>query len=391
MSVISYTLHKCTKCMHCLRICPTEAITIQNERAIISPKKCINCGQCMDACTNLGLQAKGSTIIDKDNYEKSVLLVPTSIYSDCSSLKEVETLNAALDQLGFDEVISLGEYEAAVYAATSDYMKYNDSRLLISSFCPVINRLIELKYPMLLSNILPFDYPAEIAARAIRAKHSDTDKLGIFLFCECPSKLTLAKYPYGKQSAIDHALSIVDLFPQINHVRNDERKPMVLYDEAIKSVVSGLNMQVNNQMLAVDGLDKIKKVLELAEFGLLKEVKYLSLSACSNGCIGGKFIWGNPFNGKVNMTRLLKVAEPMMKKFKIADLYGEETNSNIESMPNIFAQLAKFKSVNEQLEVLPGFDCGACGFPSCRTMAEEIVDGRKTLHDCKILGKRDDV
>ena len=70
MSVISYTLHKCTKYMHCLRICPTEAITIQNERAIISPKKCINCGQCMDACTNLGLQAKGSTIIDKDNYEK---------------------------------------------------------------------------------------------------------------------------------------------------------------------------------------------------------------------------------------------------------------------------------------------------------------------------------
>lgn len=166
---------------------------------------------------------------------------------------------------------------------------------------------------------------------------------------------------------------------------------MVLYEEAIKSVVSGLNMQVNNQMLAVDGLDKIKKVLELAEFGLLKEVKYLSLSACSNGCIGGKFIWGNPFNGKVNMTRLLQEAEPMLKKFKIADLYGEETNSNIESMPNIFAQLAKFKSVNEQLEVLPGFDCGACGFPSCRTMAEEIVDGRKTLHDCKILGKRDDV
>ncbi len=388
MSVISYTLQKCTKCLRCLRTCPSEAITIQNERVCIADKKCINCAHCMEACTSQGLQAKGSTLVDKENYGTTILLVPTSIYSDCSSIKEAETLNAALDKLGFDKVVSLGECEAAVYQSVSDYMQQSDGRLLISSFCPVINRLIELKYPMLLNNILPFDTPAEIMGRKLR--NEGYAQAGIFLLCECPSKLTLARYPYGHESTIDHALSIVDLFPQINRLRSEERRSEVLYEEAIKSVVSGLNMKINNQMLAVDGLEKIKKVLELAEFGLLKEVKYLSLSACSNGCIGGKFIWGNPFNGKVNMTRLLDDAKPLNKKYKIADLYSEEVNAKIEAMPNIFAQLAKFKAVNEQLDALPGFDCGACGFPSCRIMAEEIVEGKKTVRDCKILGKQEE-
>jgi Na+-translocating ferredoxin:NAD+ oxidoreductase RNF subunit RnfB len=37
------------------------------------------------------------------------------------------------------------------------------------------------------------------------------------------------------------------------------------------------------------------------------------------------------------------------------------------------------------LEKLPGYDCGACGYPSCRVMAEEIVAGNSTLADCRII------
>lgn len=391
MSVISYTLHKCTKCMRCLRTCPTEAITIQEGRAIISPKKCINCGLCMSSCKNLGLQAKGSTLVDKDNYDYSVILVPTSIYSDCTSMSEVETLQAAISKLGFDEVVNLSEFEGAVYDKAKKYIEKDSSKLFISSFCPVVNQLIEKKYPMLLPNLIPFDYPAEICAKDVRNKYKNEDKtIGIFLLCECPSKLSLAKYPYGRShSSIDHALSIVDVFPQINHLRGDEKIQVELCGDGIKASVSGLEVQIDNKIIFIDGLDKIQKVLELAEFGLLKDIRLLSLSACVNGCIGGKFIWGNSFNGKINMHELLKSAKLPNKELSLCELYSEETAEHIEASPNIFLQLRKFKAVNEKLDELPGFDCGACGFPSCRTMAEEIVEGNKSLKDCKILGKRE--
>ena len=72
MRVVSYTLLKCLKCMRCLKTCPTEAITIKNERVQISASKCINCGECITACTSSGLTAKGSTLVDIANYPKTV-------------------------------------------------------------------------------------------------------------------------------------------------------------------------------------------------------------------------------------------------------------------------------------------------------------------------------
>jgi Na+-translocating ferredoxin:NAD+ oxidoreductase RNF subunit RnfB len=33
-------------------------------------------------------------------------------------------------------------------------------------------------------------------------------------------------------------------------------------------------------------------------------------------------------------------------------------------------------------EELPGLDCGACGAPSCRALAEDIVMGNAVLTDC---------
>lgn len=305
MTVVTYTLHECVKCMNCLQKCPVEAIHIRNERVHIVKNKCINCGKCIEACRHAGLTAKGSTLVDLQHYKKKVCLIPSAIYADCVSEQEARKLNAAILKLGFDEIVSLASYEGAVYEHVNDVI--DNQKCLISSFCPVINQLIATRYPMLLDNQVQFDYPAVIAAKQIRKENKEA---GIFLLCECPSKLALGKYPYGNtKSEIDHCLSIVDVFPQINANRSLDEVPVHLTTSGIKSAATGLGQRFDAQILSVNGIDKVKKALELAEFGLLKEVRYLSLSACFNGCIGGQFLWGNPFNGRINMHELLKVAE----------------------------------------------------------------------------------
>lgn len=385
MRVVSYTLHQCIKCMHCLRNCPTEAITIRNERVNISAEKCINCGKCISVCQHAGLTAKGSTLVDKENYERSVCLVPTSIYGDCSSLAEVEKLNAALENLGFDELVFLGEYEGNVYTRINEVLE-KENHLVISTFCPVINRLIETQYPMLMESQVDFELPAILAAKDIRKKYADQN-CGIFLLCECPSKLALAKYPYGGNSEIDHALSIVDYFPMINSFRNENRSPAALCAEGIKLVATGLGSRFDSQILSVNGLDKVIKALELAEFGLLKEVKYLSLSACYNGCIGGQFLWGNSFNGRINMHELLKEAKPLRHEFALADMVRTKETYDERKKSSMSDRMKRFKAINEAFDYLPGYDCGACGFPSCRAMAEAIADGHQKVSDCRILRK----
>ena len=42
---------KCTGCLACLKVCPSEAITGElKEVHIIDPSKCIKCGACFEAC-----------------------------------------------------------------------------------------------------------------------------------------------------------------------------------------------------------------------------------------------------------------------------------------------------------------------------------------------------
>jgi ArsR family metal-binding transcriptional regulator len=40
------------------------------------------------------------------------------------------------------------------------------------------------------------------------------------------------------------------------------------------------------------------------------------------------------------------------------------------------------EEIEATLEELPDLDCGACGCPSCRAMAEDVVTGETQIYDC---------
>lgn len=384
-SVISYTLHKCVKCMKCLKSCPTEAITIEKERVKINNNRCINCGKCITACYNQGLQAKGSTLVDIQNYDYTVCLVPSALISDYKTIEEVEELFYAIKQLGFDEVVDITDIEGQVVYEANLLAELEKDKSLITSFCPVINKLIEVKYPMLLNSIIAIDYPSEIAARQIRSKYHNKGKVGIFNCCECVAKLDLAKYPYGHyEYAVDHALAIVDIFPTIRANMKKERIPVVLCKEGLQSCNPAMMLQKQNNLIA-DGFDKVCNILEHAEFGLLNEFDLLTLFPCFNGCLGGSLLWGNSYLTKNNIHQLCKIKEKPISQLPFEVIYGESTIDHVKDIRSVQEKIAFFSKVNEQLEHLPGYDCGACGFPSCRIMAEEIALGKKDKYHCKIL------
>jgi NAD-dependent dihydropyrimidine dehydrogenase PreA subunit len=45
----------CTACNSCVEVCPTEAITIPEEFAVINEEDCIDCNACADACTSAAI------------------------------------------------------------------------------------------------------------------------------------------------------------------------------------------------------------------------------------------------------------------------------------------------------------------------------------------------
>ena len=49
---------------------------------------------------------------------------------------------------------------------------------------------------------------------------------------------------------------------------------------------------------------------------------------------------------------------------------------------NLETAMEKLKEVDTLAATLPGLDCGSCGSPSCRSLAEDIVRGTADPMDC---------
>ncbi len=41
---------KCTGCESCVETCPSEAIKMADEKAVIDSDACVDCGVCVDEC-----------------------------------------------------------------------------------------------------------------------------------------------------------------------------------------------------------------------------------------------------------------------------------------------------------------------------------------------------
>ena len=371
--VVSYKGSNCKKCIKCVKECPMDAISIVNEQVIIDENKCINCDICIQACNQKLLQVKHIDLKDFLNqYDYNIALIPTAILSDLKNHDEIKNIAHAIKEFGFDEVVEYSDIEGTLYKqALKDSIGKN--KVMITSFCPTINKLIINEYPTLIDHLLPYDYPVEIAAKKLRDKYADK-KIGIYSLCECVGKLSLAKYPFGnEESNIDYALSISKLFPQINHLKNDLQEDIEFNRLGIESIVSDLYGKDNLSIISVEGLSQIRKVLDLVEFDQLKHIDLLALFNCFQGCIGGYYLWSNPFEGCFNIKSMLDKCKDNIEDINHLDYKKIHTIDSNEQ--NFKERLAWFNKVNAILETLPQFDCGSCGYANCRNLAIKIASG----------------
>lgn len=380
--VISYLGNSCKKCIKCVKSCPTDAISIVNEQVIIDKDKCINCDICIQACDQKVLRVKHVDLqkaLKKHDY--NIALISTAILSDLKTYEEIKNIAHAIKKFGFDEVVQYSDIEGTLYKqALRDSV--GKHKVMLTSFCPTINKLIKNDYPTLIDHLLPYDYPVEIAAKKLKAKYKDKN-IGIYSLCECVGKLTLAKEPFdNNESNIDYAFSISQMFPQINKLKDDQQENIEMNKYGVKSIVSDLYGNRDLSVISAEGLPQIKKALDLIEFDQLKHVDLIALFNCFQGCIGGYYLWSNPFEGCFNIKSMLSECQ---KDTAVLDKTEYQKIHTINSNEQNFKErLAWFNKVNAILETLPQFDCGSCGFANCRGLASRIASGEVDASLCRV-------
>lgn len=52
---VQIDIDKCCGADECTKVCPTEALTLEDNKAKVDPEICADCGACIEVCPNEAL------------------------------------------------------------------------------------------------------------------------------------------------------------------------------------------------------------------------------------------------------------------------------------------------------------------------------------------------
>lgn len=391
----------CMGCINCIKRCPTQAIRVRNGKAHIVNQFCIDCGECIRVCPHHAKKAFYDPLESINQYKYKVALPAPSFYAQFNNLDDTNIVLRALKLMGFDDVYEVSAAAEMVSEMSREYVeKHNDKKPFISTACPSVVRLIQVRFPNLIEHLLPISAPVEIAAAearkiAIEKTGLKSEDIGIAFISPCAAKVTAAKHPLTqKESNIDCVIAIKDVYPKILpfmvETQNQTEELSFSGKIGISWGASGgeAGGLLTDSYLAADGIENVINVLEDLEDQKISHLDFIELNACAGGCVGGVLQVENPYVAKVKLKQLRKympVAKTHVGDTKPSNAYWEQ---ELEYQPvfnlgtNFIDGLAKMEQVEAICKRLPGLDCGSCGAPTCKALAEDVVRGVAQEKDC---------
>lgn len=394
----------CNGCTNCIKRCPTEAIRIRKGKAVISEERCIDCGECIRRCPYRAKKAFADSVSMMYEYAYKIALPAPSLYGQFSQEVPIDVILTSLLDFGFDQVVEVSLGAEIISNYTSFLLSEGRLNLpAISSACPTISKLIRIRYPDLCENVLPVISPMQATARlakqeAIIEKGYSEEEVGVFFISPCPAKITAARNPIGiKRSWVDGAFSMADIYPKLIETVGKIKDPKPLARSGISGVkwsisggeASAILPTTNRKYLAADGIENVMSVLEALEEDRLGDVDFIELNTCPGGCVGGVLTGENPFVAKARIQH----SEREDEKAPYSEIRKLDPKTLDWTVPLERLEVMRLSSDRkEALRIMgdierinkkfPSLDCGSCGAPTCRALAEDVALEIANIEDC---------
>ncbi len=399
----------CIGCSHCTSVCPTCAIHVEDGHPILDVNRCIDCGKCYQICP------MNAIYIDQDdfetiyNYKCPVILIPSIFSAQFPEKISQRAILSAIYHLGFKYVYEVEKSVDVLKEVINERVKAPHDGPIISTFCPAVVRLIQVKHPSLVSNLLLTKPPLDATAMYIRKVLTEHDiqaeDIGIFYVSPCAAKIAAIKSPVGEdKSNIDGVINMNYLYNKVFRVikqgqytlREDEFDfhPLSKYSllwsltgGEVKGVTQGRN-------LAIDEIHNVSSFLDKIENEDIDDIDFLELRACDESCAGGILCAGNRFlaaeRQRKRAKKRPKVVTPQennllnFKEFLLDNLsVGEVQPRPMDKLDdNISIAMRKMKKVFEISNSLPQVDCRICGYQTCMALAEAVVNNKADIRQC---------
>lgn len=384
MSFITLVENDCKSCLKCVRSCPTKSITFKRNRPVIIEEECIQCGQCYLCCPQSAKKIQNDLPKVKqwlNEKQEVVLSVAPSyqvIWPNYSKLKQ------GLLELGFKAVEETAQGARVVSGVYGDLMQQKEMTNIIETCCPVITRLIETKYPSLISMLSPVASPMIVHGRMLREKYPNAK---IVFLSPC-----IAKQHESLDERFKDAIDAVIPMPDMDEwlMDADLYEPLDHEEENIARIYpvsGGIIKTIDNfngyKSIAVEGLKRVEAVLSSIANGHLKGY-FFELNACEGGCLGGPYLLAYKDNEWLAQSRISAHEDSSKIKACKPDIHvkAEYKDDSIEhphfSEIDIYRVLVSMGKADRSKRL----DCGACGYDTCRNKAIAVLEGKSDPMHC---------
>ena len=222
------------------------------------------------------------------------------------------------------------------------------------------------------------------------------EDIGVFFISPCAAKATTVQNPLGlSESPISGVLSMKSVYMKLLPIlgKLPEIKPLSTSSmEGISWARIGGEIKAlsRGKCLSVDGIDHIISLFEEIEDDENLDIDFIEALCCSGGCVSGPL---TVENGYVAKMRIVEIAKRQDKKNlprtevplseddlsrKVPLMYHNSMNLD----EDFAVAMQKLEQIREIYEDLPQIDCGSCGSPTCKCLAEDIVRGYAEETEC---------
>jgi diguanylate cyclase (GGDEF)-like protein len=379
----------CVACLACVRVCPTDAIAVAGDEPLllqVVDEACIRCGQCLPACPHGAVKVNGEigrALAIASQGDGVLILSPESVAHFYPATPE-QLINACYEA-GF-RAVTRGVIGDELVAA--EYLKLWEEEpwgTLIRSTDPVVVETVRAQYPELLPYLAPVTLPAVAEARYLRAQHGTELKIAYAGIC-----------PPVTSPDLDAAITFGDL-DQLFRIRGVSLQAQATYFKRVPeerrrhlSAAGGMPLALleesrysSRRFRKIRGLDALPAVARAVAVDRLDLgfVDILSTEGALDHPLSG------PQEELYWRRELLASTEPPRSRQPIVDgTVVASVGATFAIKPRrVVPDPEAVSAILEQIGLGPNgrpWDCGACGFNTCRRFAEAAVLGRASMRQC---------
>ena len=379
----------CVACLACVRVCPSDAVAVEDQRVWIVDEACTRVGLCLPACPHKAIIAVGDATraLEFALSRKAVLILSVESAAYFYPATPEQVVNACY-AAGFGTVhrgVLGDELVAKEYLDLWNEEEWGSGGTVIRSTCPVIVETIKNQYPELIPYLAPVATPIEAEARYLKALYGEDTPIVYAGVC-----LT-----EGGED-VEAAITLAEL-EGIFTKRGIRAQDQPLYYSRIPeerrrfwSTAGGLPLDLlkeerhtSRRFRKVRGLGALEGIARAVGVDRI-ELGFVDILPCE-GCLDHPLL--GPKEELFRRREIVGATEPPRARASVlAEGIEIEVGAAFDIEVNGMGPSDEaVDEVLEQIGLAPNgrpWDSGACGYATCREFAVAAAEGRTTLKSC---------